>query len=79
MRKVVLLWCLPTLLLGCSGEQSVLAPRGEEAGEIARLFWAMTIFLVLVLLGVSLCALLPGPSGRRRGERGNRDLRRYHA
>lgn len=69
MRKGVLLWCLPTLLLGCSGEQSALAPRGEEAGEIARLFWAMTIFLVLVLLGVlaaTILAIVGGPRVRAR-------------
>jgi cytochrome c oxidase subunit 2 len=69
MRKVVLLWCLPTLLLGCSGEQSVLAPRGEEASEIARLFWAMTTFLALVLLGVlaaTILAIVGGPRVRAR-------------
>jgi cytochrome c oxidase subunit II len=67
MRKIVLLSCLPTLLLGCSGEQSVLAPRGEEASEIGRLFWTMTIFLSLVLLGVlaaTVLAIAGGPRAR---------------
>jgi cytochrome c oxidase subunit 2 len=69
MRKIVLLSCLPPLLLGCSGEQSVLGPRGEEAGEIARLFWAMTIFLALVLLGVlaaTFLAIAGSPRARAR-------------
>jgi len=69
MRKIVLLSCLPTLLLGCSGEQSVLAPRGEEASEIGRLFWTMTIFLALVLLGVlaaTALAIAGGPRARAR-------------
>lgn len=69
MRKVVLLSCLPALLLGCSGEQSALAPRGEEASEIGRLFWTMTVFLALVLLGVlaaTVLAIAGGPSARAR-------------
>jgi cytochrome c oxidase subunit 2 len=67
LRKIVLLACLPALMLGCSGEQSVLAPRGEEASEIGRLFWTMTIFLALVLLGVlaaTLLAIAGGPRAR---------------
>jgi cytochrome c oxidase subunit 2 len=69
MRKIALLSCLPALLLGCSGEQSVLAPRGEEASEIGRLFWTMTIFLAFVLLGVlvaTVLAIAGGPRARAR-------------
>ena len=69
MRKIIPLSCLPALLLGCSGEQSALAPRGEEASEIGRLFWTMTIFLALVLLGVlaaTVLAIAGGPRVRAR-------------
>jgi cytochrome c oxidase subunit 2 len=58
MKPFVLLPWLALLLLGCSGEQSALAPRGEEASETSRLFWAMTVFLSLVLIGVILATLL---------------------
>lgn len=67
MKRLALLYWLPALLLGCSGEQSALAPRGEEAVEIGRLFWAMTIFLALVLLGViaaTVVAIGGGPRAR---------------
>lgn len=33
--------CLP--LASCSGMQSTLAPAGEEAGQVATLFWVMAI------------------------------------
>lgn len=33
--------CMP--LTSCSGMQSTLAPAGEEAGQVATLFWAMAI------------------------------------
>jgi len=69
MRRVIALSCLPALLLACSGEQSALAPRGEEASEIDRLFWTMTIFLSLVLLGVvaaTVLAIAGGPRVRAR-------------
>lgn len=69
MRKITLLACLPALLFGCSGEQSALATRGVEASEIGRLFWAMTVFLALVLLGVLVATLLAiggGPQARAR-------------
>jgi cytochrome c oxidase subunit 2 len=69
MRRIALLSCQVSLLLGCSGEQSILAPRGEEASEIGRLFWTMTIFLALVLLGVfaaTALAMAGGPRARAR-------------
>jgi cytochrome c oxidase subunit 2 len=71
LRTIALLacLCLPALLPGCSGEQSALAPRGEEAIEIGRLFWTMTIFLALVLLGVfaaTVLAIAGGPRVRAR-------------
>jgi cytochrome c oxidase subunit 2 len=69
LRKIALLACLPGLLLGCSGEQSALAPRGLEAIEIGRLFWTMTIFLGLVLVGVlaaTVLAIVGGPRARAR-------------
>jgi hypothetical protein len=67
MRKIVLLSCLLALLLGCSGEQSALAPRGEEASEIGRLFWTMAIFLALVLLGVLAARSWRSPADRAPG------------
>jgi cytochrome c oxidase subunit 2 len=69
MTKIALLSCLSALLLGCSGEQSALAPRGAEASEIARLFWTMMIFLAVVLLGVlaaTVLAIAGGPWVRAR-------------
>jgi cytochrome c oxidase subunit 2 len=69
MSKIALLSCLAALLLGCSGEQSALAPRGEEASEIGRLFWTMTVFLAVVLLGVlaaTVLAIAGGPRARAR-------------
>lgn len=65
MSKLALLSWLPVLLLGCSGEQSALAPRGEEASEIGRLFWTMTIFLAVVLLGVLAATVLAIAGGPR--------------
>jgi cytochrome c oxidase subunit 2 len=65
MRRIFQLACLPGLLVGCSGEQSALAPRGEEAVEISRLFWTMTIFLGLVLLAVVVATLLAIAGGSR--------------
>jgi len=62
-------WGLAALLLGCSGEQSALAPRGAEAEVVVRLFWAMTIFLGLVLVGVVAAlafAVAGGPGIRAR-------------
>ena len=69
MKRIALLCWLPALLLGCSGEQSALAPRGEEAVETGRLFWAMTIFLALVMVGVvaaTVVAIAGGPRARAR-------------
>jgi cytochrome c oxidase subunit 2 len=64
VRKIALLSCL-ALLLGCSGEQSALAPRGEEASEIGRLFWTMMIFVAFVLLGVLAATVLAIAGGPR--------------
>ncbi|MFZ5783469.1 MAG: c-type cytochrome [Pseudomonadota bacterium] len=58
MKKIIALLSLSLQLLGCSGEQSALAPTGDEASEIDRLFWGMTAFLGLVLAGVVAAALL---------------------
>lgn len=52
MKRIVLLLALHPLLFGCSGEQSALSTSGEEASEVARLFWIMTAFLGMVLVGV---------------------------
>lgn len=65
MKKVAALLCLSLPLFSCSGEQSALAPTGEEAGEVSRLFWAMTVFLGLVLAGVVAAALFAIVGGAR--------------
>jgi cytochrome c oxidase subunit 2 len=49
--RLALSLCL-TLCAGCSGVQSALDPAGEEAGEIAQLFWVMAIAGSLVWLAV---------------------------
>lgn len=43
--------CL-VFITGCSGVQSALDPAGEEAQQVARLFWAMTIAGSLIWLAV---------------------------
>ena len=50
-----------------AGEQSILTPRGEEAGQVALLFWAMTGLSAAVLVGVMATAwvALTGGSVRR--------------
>jgi len=65
MKKATALLCLSLPLFSCSGEQSALAPTGEEAGEVSRLFWAMTVFLGLVLAGVVFAMLLAIVGGAR--------------
>lgn len=40
------------ILSGCTGVQSALDPAGNEAREIAQLFWWMTVGSVIVWLGV---------------------------
>ncbi|WP_421999274.1 cytochrome c oxidase subunit II [Reyranella sp.] len=65
MRRLGPMSCLPALLLGCSGEQAALAPRGAEAGEIGRLFWTTTTFTGVVLVGVCAATLLAIAGGDR--------------
>lgn len=45
------------LLTGCSGGQSALDPAGEEAAEVAQLFWVMTAGFAVTWAGVVLLAL----------------------
>lgn len=45
------------LLSGCSGIQSALDPAGEEAREVARLFWVMTAGFGVTWAAVVLLAL----------------------
>jgi cytochrome c oxidase subunit 2 len=59
-----------TLLTGCSGIQSALAPSGRHAGRIAALFWWMTSVALLVWIFVVALAL--GYAFRGRGERNRR-------
>jgi cytochrome c oxidase subunit 2 len=52
---------------GCSTSQSALFPLGQEAEQIALLFWGMTAFCTVVLLGVAVAAgiaILGGPRSR---------------
>lgn len=67
MKRTVLLLALHPFLFACSGEQSALSASGEEASQIARLFWIMTVFLGLVLVGVVLAVgIALGRAGRLR-------------
>lgn len=45
------------LLAGCGGIQSALDPAGEEAQEVAKLFWVMTAGFAVIWAGVVLLAL----------------------
>lgn len=45
------------LLASCGGMQSALDPAGEEASQVATLFWAMTIGGTLIWAGVVALAL----------------------
>lgn len=65
MKKIIALLCLSLPLLNCSAEQSALAPTGVEAGEVSRLFWAMTVFLGLVMAGVVAAVLFAIVGGAR--------------
>ena len=58
----------------CSGAQSTLNAAGEDAAEIARLFWIMTggaaaVWLLMLALGFY-CTLAPRGPGRRRAGMG---------
>lgn len=50
--RVAGLFLAPPVLASCSGIQSTLDPAGEEAGQVATLFWAMTIGGALIWVGV---------------------------
>lgn len=65
--KAAALGAAPLLLAvgGCSSAQSALVPLGEEAQQIALLFWGMTGFLAAVFLGVLLCSGLAIAGGER--------------
>jgi len=54
-RPVALLLC--PLLSSCSGIQSALDPAGEEAGQVATLFWVMTIGSAVIWAGVVMLSL----------------------
>lgn len=41
--RAIALWVVSVPLASCSGIQSALDPAGEEAGQVATLFWAMVI------------------------------------
>ena len=45
------------LLASCTGIQSTLDPAGEEATEVARLFWVMAIGGTIIWTGVVLLML----------------------
>lgn len=65
-RRGVPMLFLP--LAGCGGVQSALAPAGEEAREIALLFWMVTglALFVVLLVGCLLLLSLYGPASARR-------------
>lgn len=67
-------WVLPALGVctsGCSGIQSALDPAGEEAHQVARLFWVMAGAGGLIWVGVvSLMVYASHKRGQAVGERG---------
>ena len=51
------------VLGGCSGDHSILAPRGPEASRISILGWGMiasATVITLVVFGLLVAAILPG-------------------
>lgn len=55
-RAAVLAAVLPALA-SCSGIQSALDPAGEEAAQVATLFWVMTVGGAIICAGVVILAL----------------------
>ena len=55
-------WYLATVLCSaCAGRQSALDPAGEQAAELARIFWwmsagALVIWLGVILIGIAAAA-----------------------
>ena len=63
-HKSLPVWCrlltpalVSPLLASCTGIQSTLDPAGEEATEVARLFWVMAIGGTIIWTGVVLLLL----------------------
>lgn len=54
--RIAALTCAPALA-GCSGIQSALDPAGDEARDVALLFWVMTIGFAAVWAAVGLLTL----------------------
>jgi cytochrome c oxidase subunit 2 len=54
------------MLSACSGEQSALAPGGEDAATIARIFWVMLWGAVVLWLAVNLAVYLARNNAPRR-------------
>ncbi len=54
--RLLALGCV-SLLAGCSGVQSALDPAGEEADQVATLFWVMVAGGAVIWAGVVLLAL----------------------
>ncbi len=63
-------WCCVVFGSGCSGVQSALDPAGEEAHQVAQLFWVMLIAGTLIWLAV--VALLVHATHRKRAVIGER-------
>jgi cytochrome c oxidase subunit 2 len=51
-RRAATLLAVCPLLASCAGVQSALDPAGEEAAQVATLFWAMTIGGAIIWVGV---------------------------
>ena len=51
-RRAATLLAVCPLLASCTGVQSALDPAGEEAAQVATLFWAMTIGGAIIWAGV---------------------------
>jgi cytochrome c oxidase subunit 2 len=64
-RRALFALAIAPLLSACTGAQSALDPAGEEASQVAQLFWAMLIGSGVIWAGVMLLALYASRWKRR--------------
>jgi cytochrome c oxidase subunit 2 len=60
-RRLALAGLAPLLLVGCNPQQSALHPAGEDAAELATLFWFMTAsgaVVWLIIMGAAIYAVV---------------------
>lgn len=64
-RQAIALLAFSPVLASCTGVQSALDPAGEEAAQVATLFWAMVIGGAIIWAGVIALALYASRWKRR--------------